>query len=176
MPQSTNEKRVRIVHNFARWTALSALRSGSPVKSRKQVYNLIDKHADLQILFDPPTPITQSEFDEWHEKTASAFGYAERNITVGWATKIINVYLKTRVYLAKEGREGLIGAIHPPIDTDLLRALKTEFPQHSWKIDRIKAIQSYVGDYMPFVQECRFLANEQGCLPIELEYYWQMGG
>ena len=37
----------------------------------------------------------------------------------------------------------------------------------------IKSIQSYQDDYMPFVRECRSLAEEVGCLLIEVEWYWQ---
>jgi hypothetical protein len=83
------------------------------------------------------------------------------------ADKIINVYLKTSVYLAGEGRKGLVSVIHPPIDTRLLKGLKKNFPHRPWKIKRIKSIQSYQDDYFPFIQECRSLAKEKGFLPIE---------
>jgi len=92
---------------------------------------------------------------------------------VGWGAKIINVYLKTRVYLAGEGRENLVAVIHPPIDNGLLNGLKKNFAHRPWKIERIKSIRSYQDDYFPFVLECRSLAKEERCLPIELECYWQ---
>jgi hypothetical protein len=155
------------------WTALSALRSGSPIKSRKQIYNLIDKHAKLSFLFDSRGSIDQKEFDNWHKKTTIAFCKAEPDLNVGWATKIINVYLKTRGYLSGDGRKGLVAAIHPPIDNSLVKELKKAFPHLGWKIERIKGIRSYDDDYMPFIRECRSLAKEEGCHPIELECYWQ---
>jgi hypothetical protein len=173
------EKRRKIVHDFAKWTALSALRSGSPLKSRTQVYYLIEKHGNLTALFDTTRAIDETEFDRWHEKTVLAFCKSEpalkRNSQVGWAAKIVNVYLKTRVYLAGEGRKGLVSVIHPPIDTDLQRGLKREFPHRSWKIMRIKEIRSYQDDYFSFVQECRSVAKEEKCFPIELEVYWGKG-
>jgi hypothetical protein len=166
------QKRTKIVHDFAKWTALSALRSGSPLKSGKRVYDLIERHADLTALFSLNRGIDEAEFDHWHEDTILAFCKAEHVLPVGWAAKIVNVYLKTRVYLAGEGREGLVKAIHPPIDTSLQEGLKRRFPQRPWRKMTIPSIQSYQDDYMPFVNECRSLAREEGCLPIELEWYY----
>jgi hypothetical protein len=168
-----DQKRTKIVHDFAKWTALSALRSSSPLKSGKQVYALIENHADLAALFAPDPAIDETEFDRWHEETVSAFCEAEPGLPVGWAAKIINVYLKTRVYIAGEGREGLVMAIHPPIDTSLQQELKRSFPDRPWRKLTITGIRSYQDDYMPFVKECRSLAQEVGCLPIEIEWYWQ---
>jgi len=177
MQQRNGDKRKKIVHDFAKWTALSAMRSGSPLKSATHVYGLIDNHTDLKVLFDSPRTIAESEFDQWHEQTFFAFVGAEpalkRTSQVGWAAKIINVYLKTRVYLAGEGRKGLVSAIHPPIDNGLLTGLKKAFPLRPWRIRRIKNIQSNHEDYFPFIEECRHLAKEERCLPIELEFYWR---
>jgi hypothetical protein len=176
MNKPTDQKRKKIVHDFAKWTALSALRSGSPLKRAERVYNLIENHADWPILFDTTHAIDETEFDRWHEKTVLAFCKAEPDLPVGWAAKIVNVYLKTRVYLAGEGREGLVSVIHPPIDGGLQRGLKKEFPNRPWKIKRIKDIRSYQDDYLPFVQDFRSLAKEDGCLLIELEAYWVGAG
>jgi hypothetical protein len=44
-------------------------------------------------------------------------------LPIGWAVKLINVYLKTLVYLAREGRSGLIESIHPPIDNELWKGI-----------------------------------------------------
>ena len=173
MQEPCNQKRKRIVHDFAKWTALSALRSGSPLKSGKHIYDLIENHATLTALFDPTRVIDATEFDRWHEKTVLAFRKAEPALPVGWAAKIVNVYLKTRVYLAGEGRKGLVSVIHPPIDYGLQRGLKKEFPHRPWKIMRIKEIRSYLDDYFPFIQDCRSLAQKEGCLLIELEFYWR---
>ena len=173
MKKPNHPKRKKIVHDFARWTALSALRSGSPLKSGKQVYGLIEKHANLTALFDSSRAIDQTEFDRWHKKAILAFCKAEPALPVGWAAKIVNVYLKTRVYLAGEGRKGLVSVIHPPIDKGLLKGLKKKFPHRPWKVKRIKGICSYQDDYLPFIQDFRFLAKKERCLLIELEFYWR---
>ena len=176
MKDPTNQRRQKIVHDFAKWTALSALRSGSPLKRSERVYDLIDTHGNLTALFDAPGTIGETEFDRWHEMTVLAFCNAEHDLPVGWAAKIVNVYLKTRVYLAGEGREGLVSVIHPPIDNGLQRGLKKEFPNRPWKIRRIKDIRSYQDDYLPFIQDFRSLAKGKGCLLIELEVYWLGAG
>jgi hypothetical protein len=180
MPELPDEKRHKIVHDFAKWTALSALRSGSPLKRAERVYDLIENHADWPVLFDPTRAIDATEFDRWHEKAVLDFVAAEPALTgdsqVGWAGKIVNVYLKTRVYLAGEGREGLVSAIHPPIDNGLQRGLVKRFANRPWKIKRIKDIRSYQGDYLPYIQDFRSLAKEDGCLLIELEFHWLGAG
>lgn len=175
MAAQTNSepKRPKIVHDFAKWTALSALRSGAPLKSAVRVYSLIDQHAELHVLFDVAGVIDEAEFDRWHKKTVLAFCDAEPDLPVGWAAKIINVYLKTRVYLAGEGRVGLEALIHPPIDNGLQRGLRKQFPNWVWKIKRIKDFRSYDDDYRPFIEDCRSLAKKAGCLLIELEAYWR---
>jgi hypothetical protein len=173
MKEPAHQKRKKIVHDFAKWTALSALRSGSPLKSGARVYGLIETHADLAVLFDLTRAIDETEFDGWHEMTIRAFRKAEPDLPVGWAAKIVNVYLKTRVYLAGDGRKGLVSVIHPPIDYGLQRGLKKRFPPRSWKIKRIKDIRSYQDDYLPFIQDCRSLAKEERCPLIELEFYWR---
>ena len=176
MKDPTNQKRQKIVHDFAKWTALSALRSGSPLKRSERVYDLIETHADLAVLFGPAGAIDETEFDRWHEMTVLAFCNAENELPVGWAAKIVNVYLKTRVYLAGEGREGLVSVIHPPIDNGLQRGLTKRFANRPWRIKRIKEIISYQDDYLPFIQDFRSLAKEDGCLLIELEAYWLGAG
>lgn len=173
MKEPTDQKRKKIVHDFAKWTALSSLRSGSPLKRAERVYALIENHTDLAVLFDSARAIDETEFDRWHEKTVRAFCKAEPDLPVGWAAKIINVYLKTRVYLAGEGREGLVSVIHPPIDFGLQQGLKKQFPHRPWKIRRIKAFRSYQDDYLPFIQDCRSLAKNERCPLIELEFYWR---
>ena len=51
MQEPTDQKRKKIVHDFAKWTALSALRSGSPLKRAENVFDLIENHADLHRAF-----------------------------------------------------------------------------------------------------------------------------
>lgn len=54
MQAPSDQKRKKIVHDFAKWAALTALRSGSPPKSRKQVYDLIENQGNLTALLTRP--------------------------------------------------------------------------------------------------------------------------
>jgi hypothetical protein len=66
-------------------------------------------------------------FDAWHAQTVQTLTGAEPRLRFGWATKIINVYLKTPVYVGGQGRPGLIQTIHPPIDGGLWLASNGDF-------------------------------------------------
>ncbi len=136
----------QIVTTYAEWTALSALRSGAPIKSRRDVYTVI-----RQIDFDPLFarelgPINRKTFDRWHANAVRRAVKQESPLNVGWATTIINVYLKTRAYIGSQGRHHLSEAIHPPIDAGLWEGLRRHFPDRrdilDWSncVTRIKDI------------------------------------
>jgi hypothetical protein len=97
--------REKIINDFSEWTAFSATRSGCPVKSRDAVYPLIRTPKYSSIL--DGNEILPAEFDDWHQESTLAICAAEPLFTVGWAAKLINIYLKTKVYLAGAGRPGL---------------------------------------------------------------------
>jgi hypothetical protein len=58
--------RTQIVLDYAKWTALSATRSGAPMKSRSDVYPLLNAVTFGEVL-SPGSPISSTEFDAWHE-------------------------------------------------------------------------------------------------------------
>jgi hypothetical protein len=97
--------RAGIIETYAQWTAISALRSGAPIKSRRDVYTAL-REVDFKILFnDNLGAINRSTFDAWHKVQVRGMLEREERLTVGWATKIINVYLKTRAYIG--GKAGI---------------------------------------------------------------------
>ena len=61
--------RRQIILDYAKWTALSALRSGTPAgfKARKDVYPQLDKIAFSDVL-SSHRAISASEFNAWHER------------------------------------------------------------------------------------------------------------
>lgn len=119
--------REAIIATCAEWTAMSALRSGAPIKSRRDVYTVV-RGVDFVVLFDDARgPIDCATFDAWHADAVHAMIDREPRLTVGWTTKIINVYLKTRVYIGAQGRPHLNEMIHPPIDAGLWLGLKRTF-------------------------------------------------
>ena len=64
-----SEVRKAIIAAYAEWTAMSALRSGAPIKSRRDVYTAL-RGADFAVLFDDELgPINRSTFDAWHARS-----------------------------------------------------------------------------------------------------------
>lgn len=173
-----NEIRAQIINTYANWTALSALRSGCPVKSRVQVYGLL-KTVPFDRLFEPfDKPINAAEFASWHRNAVLGLCKRESLLRVGWAAKLINVYLKTCVYVGDLGRPWLVTVIHPPIDGGLWAGLRKRFhdrPEILAKthvVDRIRNIEDY-STYTTIISGFRVVAEELGCLLIEVDQFWE---
>jgi len=168
--------REKIIKDFAEWTAFSATRSGCPVKSRNAVYPLI-RTPKYDFLFEGDE-ISASEFKTWHQESTLAIRAANPVLPVGWAAKLINIYLKTMVYLAGAGRPRLIQYIHPPIDNDLWEGIRSRYGGNpdiitrTHIVNRIKDIDTY-DKYITIIHGCQLIAKERGCLLIEVEELWQ---
>ena len=171
-----------ITHEFARWATHSALRNpGAPIKSRKDVYAALDV-VDFDPLLDTRMgSIDSKEFVEWFtDALAKLMEWdGDARLNVGWAAKIISIYLKTTCYLAGFGREGLRDVIHPPIDNQLIKALK----QKSWtdpniplglsKLPNTGIIRNIDGEAYTFIMKIFVLiARERNCTLFEVEQFW----
>ncbi|MBS1493248.1 MAG: hypothetical protein JST55_07045 [Bacteroidetes bacterium] len=177
-----NKIRKDIIQNFAMWTALSSTRSGCPIKARKDIYSLLEKRFD-RILSDT-TKIEEEEFNEWHEKNVKSLvkkkiRKKKSGLPLIWAAKIINIYLKTAVYLGGLGNSKLIEFIHPPIDSELLKVLKKEvgkeiFYEKIGKFEKMVDIKTY-NDYKKVILGIKELINNKYLL-IEIEQFWQSTG
>ena len=169
--------RHQIILDYAKWTALSALRSGAPIKSRARVYPLLDDVSFAYIL-NASKSISASEFDAWHEKETTALCERESCLPVGWSAKLINVYLKTAAYIGDLGREGLREALHPPIDGGLRDGFEQHFGKDSdiftktFRVKTIKGITDY-SIYREIIDGCEEAAKELGCSLIEVEQLWR---
>jgi hypothetical protein len=172
-----SDVRKAIIATYAEWTAMSALRSGAPIKSRRDVYTAL-RGVDFGVLFeDALGPINRATFDAWHADAVRAMIEREPRLTVGWATKLINVYLKTRVYIGAQGRHHLTEMIHPPIDAGLWLGLARRFPdrpdilERTNCVNRIKEIVDYEC-YRRIIDGCRVAAKALECELIEVEQLW----
>lgn len=170
--------REQIVATYSEWCAFSATRSGSPLKSRQDVYPLI-KAADFETLFGPGRrQISREDFSAWHKSNAEKLQRLRPEMPVGWTTKLLNVYLKTRVYVGGCGPESLTDLIHPPIDNGLWRGIAQRFGGRreilalTHSVIAIKDIDSY-SKYIKVIDGCRLVAKELGCKLIEVEQLWQ---
>ena len=132
---------------YAKWTALSAVRAGSPIKAREPVYRLLDGVAFEEVLNAERGAVTAENFDAWHERevvalctraqsdlsakwreTAQRAGRVPR-LPIGWGAKLINVFLKTRAYIGEVDRAGVRDVLHPPLDGGLRRGLMRHFEE-----------------------------------------------
>ena len=171
------ECRSTIVRAYGRWTALSALRSGCPVKSGAVVYRLLDGVPFTAVL-EGGKEITSGVFDRWHEAAVAGIQQAEPRWSAGWAAKILNVYLKTVGYIGREGRPGLERVLHPPVDGGLWRGLARRFAHRpdilalTHSVTTIGGIATYP-QYSTIIEGCRMAAGESSCALIEVEQFWE---
>jgi len=169
--------REKIVRDFAEWTALSAARSGrGHPKSKEEIYRLL-RLPDYNTIFVGGS-ITAREFDDWHQKNTLRLNSEHEGLPIGWAAKLLNVYLKTRVYLAGQGRPGLVEHIHPPIDDGLWRGIKEQYRSDMEILEKtrgmtpIKDITDYA-TYSKVIGGCRLIAQKRHILLIEVEELWK---
>jgi hypothetical protein len=165
-----------IVKQFAEWTAVAALKSGKGhVKDGELLRELLRKANVDRML--KGRPITGTEFERWH-KGKSRWLYAQGVGSIGWAAKLLNVYLKTSVYIGGLRRKGLVECLHPPLDNGLVRGVRAEARSRNlgrvlvrWK--GIAAIRNYDLQYTPLICELRDLARRLDRKTLfELERFW----
>ena len=168
--------REKIINDFSEWTAFSATRSGCPIKSRNAVYPLI-RTPKYHSVFTG-NEISVSEFNDWHQESTLAICAAQPAFPLGWAAKLINIYLKAMAYLAGMGRSGLVQCIHPPIDNGLWKGIHSEYVHRpdiiskTHIVNRIKNIDTY-DKYRTIIHGCQLIAKDRRCLLIEVEVLWQ---
>ena len=186
------DTRTKIIMNYAGWTALSALRR-SPVKSRAETYPLLDRVRFAELFGRDGTPIRPEAFSNWHREATSEIRSLQPKLCVGWAVKLINMYLKTAAYVGDLGRPGLRELLHPPIDGGLWDGIKRwigkiNLPKSKKRIllgkthakRRIKLIEGY-DTYETIINGCREVAKiiaavtKVSCLLVEVDQLWEGG-
>ena len=174
-----------IAHEFARWATRAAVAAGRkdgggcPIQSREEVDAALDI-VDFDPLFDTNLGFIDSrEFNAWYIQAVVGLIEWEQRLNVGWAAKIIAIYLKTTCYLAGFGREGLKNVIHPPIDNGLINGLKREswtnpdIQQFLKLLPRTGIISKIDAETYPiYIKVFKLVAQEQGCTLFEVEQFW----
>ena len=170
------ERRCQILVEYAKWTARAAVNAGCPIKSRDEVYQLLDGVAFAEVLSGDP------DFNAWHEhetlelcKQAAELRPDVAHFPVGWSAKLINVFLKTAAYAGGLGSDDLRGALHPPLDAGLQQGLrrrfqKRKYPEIHGKVTfgAIKDITTYK-KYRTVIEGCCAAVEVLGCSLIEVE-------
>lgn len=98
-------------------------------------------------------------------------------IGIGWAAKLINVYLKTMVYVGRIGRPGLDQWIHSPIDNDLIKGIRTQYRNNSSILAKfesfsaIRGIEDY-SQYRDLISGISEVCHINNWKLIEIEKLW----
>ena len=129
------QRRYQTLVEYAKWTALSPLRAGSPIRASNTGYPLLNGVAFAEVLCG-----ATGEFNEWHERQTVALcdrarwhlpntwtASHGRELPVGASAKLINVFLKSPVYTGRIGGAGLRAALHPPARRRPPNGLKRRF-------------------------------------------------
>jgi hypothetical protein len=123
------------VHRLAAW---AASRAASQMECRFKVERgeRIIREAGLKdILRKPTASLHPRRMDAIHRKLRTAVKAAGRaeslSLSDGIAAKLINVYLKVGLVTIANGENPLIGALHPPVDRQLLASLAINDPKRA---------------------------------------------
>ncbi len=178
---AVQEIRNTIISKFARWAAASAARQGPRHLRGRKWYTHLDQ-VDLDDLLTMGTPVSNAAFLAWHQREVQ--GLAGRaGVEIGWAAKMVNMFLKIHVYIAGRGDGSLLAVIHPPIDNDLLDAIRREFPKNDprpqnreirKKCDSGKPISGVTtySHYSEVIAGLTLASERLGCTLFEIESLW----
>ena len=176
--QNGEDPRWMITDRFAKWTVSSALRNpGSPIRRQETIYDALCVVPFHELFNRNLGPIGEEEFAEWHIGAVAVLQAFERRLSVGWAAKMVAIYLKTACYLACYGRDGLDRVIHPPLDNRLIGNLRRGFGHHpeiAAGLNRFRSIGAMdADDHRAIIAACRLIAHEMGCSLFEVEQFWE---
>ncbi len=175
--------RWQIAHSFAQWTARAATQSQGTrdrfPNKQKEINGYLGT-VEFDSLFDMSLgTIEKDEFNEWHVAQVNNLMNCHPNINVGWAAKMIAVYLKTTCYLAGFGRDGLDTVIHPPFDNKLMRNMG-EYA-HQSLVDSIESLKDVDADLyeIAFRNLDGFLSARREDMStrikdVDEDFYWQV--
>ncbi|RDB02996.1 hypothetical protein [Runella aurantiaca] len=133
---------------------------------------------DYTQIFDGEQPITKHEFENWHRQTVLEMIIEKPNLSVGWAAKVLNYFLKTTVNIAGFGRPDLIKWIHPLVDNGLWEGIEDAYKDRRDILEKthyrqkVKDIVTY-NDYQTIIEGMEIIAQERGYLLIEVEEFWK---
>ena len=182
------EPRFQILIEYAKWTALSAVKAGSPIRDTKSVYQLLDEVKFPAVLNPSLEPISCEGFAHWHRAQTKDLCVRAKpmlpavegrgsEFPVGWSAKLINVYLKTAAYVGDLGRKGLRDVLHPPVDNrlkvQLVKCFRRRHPEicDAVNFHSITAIATYE-EYQGIINGCRAAAEVLRCSLFEVEQLW----
>lgn len=172
--------RWEIAHQFALWTTRAATQSQGTMDrfpNKQEDVNAYLDAVEFDILFDKSRgAIDIDEFGEWHDRQVTTLIRCQNNINVGWAAKMIAVYLKTTCYLTGFGRDGLDRVIHPVFD-NILMGKMAEYNQMEFRTQKklIRDTQANPKIFMNLIRASH--VHWKKPIPIKDitdEFYWNV--
>ncbi|NBB22706.1 hypothetical protein GVN20_25345 [Runella sp. CRIBMP] len=133
---------------------------------------------DYAQIFDGDCPITKPEFEAWHQRTVLEMLIEMPNLSVGWAAKVLNYFLKTTVNVAGFGRPDLFKWIHPVVDKGLWEGIEDAYKDRRDILakthyrQKVADIITY-NDYRTIIEGLELIAQERGYLPVDVEEFWK---
>ncbi len=121
-------------HRFAAWAAATGA-SASPacrftVGQGKAILEAAGFKADLRLPRQLPSPARIDRTHAiWRRLIIKAAARHRLRFSHGVAAKLINLYLKSRFTLAGHEDNPRVAALHPPVDSLLLRAINKGLPR-----------------------------------------------
>jgi len=114
-------------HRFAAWAAGRAANVNGcrfKVENGKQILEAANLNGVARSVENLPTPNKfDTQYREWRNSIIQAAKLHHLTFTHGVAAKLINIYLKSIFVCGGSHEDSRVKAIHPPIDSILLKTL-----------------------------------------------------
>ena len=140
----------QIADRFGYWTARCAMRNWS-----QESVNYALSQLNFEQLFNTELGrIEKEDFERWRTEAIQDIQRIEfvnktdgklKGMPLGWAAKMITIYLKTTCYLGGFGRENLDNLIHTPLDNILVTNLRDRFKGCPHLVQGLSAFRTIEG-------------------------------
>jgi len=166
-------------HRFATWAAARAASVKNyrfPVNLGKQLLEAIGFSGNIENPDDLPHPDSIDDLHSfWRADMINAAQALDLQISHGIAAKLINVYLKTRFVAGPTAYHPRVAALHPPIDSVLLRELAAQKfggSSQPWRAAQKRAWSNFSSEeYEELIAQLR--AHLKGQPMWTIEKYWR---
>lgn len=157
-------------HRFAAWAAATGASASPKCRFTVAQGKAILEEAGFTADFHRPSQLpAQTQIDQthakWRDRVIKAAAQRRLKFSHGIAAKLINLYLKSRFTLAGHASHPRVAALHPPIDSLLLKAINQRLSpaqrfQTAWSTFDSKAYQQTINRLRTFNQAAPFWAVE----------------
>ena len=121
-------------HRFAAWAAATGASASPTCRFSVEIGRaILEATGFTPLLSNPSNMPSPKAFDrvhrKWRLKVITEAKKRKLKFTHGIAAKLINLYLKTRFTLGGHSNHPRVKAIHPPIDSLLIKSVNSTLPR-----------------------------------------------